>query len=187
VPPPTATSSIRARALTDFQSLSRAHRFTVFTAVLLAVGAGVGAIAPTDVSAGKRFLTAVLLALAGPLLAYSAALLWSLLRAPFRQRRELIAHVARSQTTPQPLLAMEAAIEQRNVNPLSFDSRYHLSVAFVRVYNAQEEGGEAATAQHISPEVKIFGPGGQPISHHKGWISMHGVTSRPVKRSTLSG
>lgn len=168
-PSENATSSIRTRALIDFQRLSRTHRFTAFAAVIAAVGAGVGAIVPDDVSIGERFLAAVLLALAAPLLAYSAALLWSVLRAPFRQRRELVAFTTRSQSGPQPLLRMETAIEHRGFPPMNFGSSHHLSVGFVRVYNAQEEGGEAATAEHVSPEIKIFNSDDKLISHHKGW------------------
>jgi hypothetical protein len=163
-----ASSSIRTRAWSDFQALSRSQRFTVFAALIAAVGAGAGAIAPSDASTATRFLTGLVLALAAPLLAYSIALLWSLARAPFRQRRELISALDPADS-PQPELRMEAAVDQRERKPMGMEAKYQISVAFVRVFNAQEDGGEDATAEHVTPEIKIFGPGDKLISHHKGW------------------
>jgi hypothetical protein len=165
-----ATSSIRARAWVDFERLIRTHRFRIFAAVLAAVGAGVGAMAPSDVSTGRRFLTAVILALAAPLLAYVIALLWSFSRAPFRQRRELIARLSSAEQMARPLMTMEPQVDIRTSTEfgLLHETR-HLSVAFIRVYNAQERGREEATAKHVSPEIKVFAPGDRLVFHHKGW------------------
>jgi hypothetical protein len=162
----TAISPVRVRAWHDFHRLSGTNRFTLLAATLAAVGAGIGAIVPTDISAAERFGTAVVLALGAPLLTYLVAFLWCFVVAPFHQRRELIAFFVDKTRAPQPLLTMEAAIEVRQ--GLSMSS-VRESVAFVRVYNAQERGGAAATAEHVSPEVKVYGTDKALLYHHKGW------------------
>jgi hypothetical protein len=139
---------------------------------MAAIGAGVGALAPSDASGNERFLLAALAALAAPLLAYAVALLWSLLRAPFRQRRELITRLTGMDAVPQPVMAMVPEIDRRERKPISYEGSYFLSVAFVRVYNAQEFGGEEGTARNVTPEVKVFGPGDQLLFHQKGWDQM---------------
>jgi hypothetical protein len=167
---PAATAAIRKRGWADFQHLIRDHRFRLFATTMAALGAGVGALAPSDAAAATRFLVAALAALGAPLLAYSIALLWSFIRAPFRQRKELIAHLARSESAPQPLMRMEAAVDVKDVFSINLGSQpKQLSVAFVRVYNAQELGGPGATAEHVTPEVKVYAPGDELVFHHKGW------------------
>ena len=170
-----ATSAIRVRAWHDFIGVMRSHQFNFVLALMSALGAGIGALAPSDASSGRRFLTAALAALLTSLIAYLVALIWSFVRAPFRQRRELIEHLTTSD--PLPIMVMEPAIDIRNIERPIFDDKTsepeiiqdRLFIAFVRVYNAQDLGGEKATAQHITPEVEIFAPGDRLVFHYKGW------------------
>jgi hypothetical protein len=178
-----ASQPIPRRAWRDFRQRIRGHGFNLLLAVLTVLGGAAGAIAPADASTAEKALTTVLAGLAAIVLSYLLALLWSLCRAPFRQRSELI-ELHNPDDKPQPILVMKPAIEIREEKGISFGGTSgpgRCFVAFIRVFNAQEQGGPAATAEHVTPELKVFNGAGETIYERKGWDE--GLVSRQFTTS----
>lgn len=176
--PNESTEPMLKRGWHDFLELSRGHpAFNVLVGLLGALGSGVTELAPNDASTGARVLFAALTALCAFALSYLLTLAWSIARAPFRQRRELIAFADPDRLTHQPILITEPALETRSGRWAS-DERDRLGMpklvedqkllALIRVFNAQEEGGEQASAKHVIPELSIF-DGKECVFNWKGW------------------
>jgi hypothetical protein len=170
------TEPILRRARDDFVALSRGHHlFNFLVGVLGAAGAALAELAPSDASTLTKVLFAGGTAFGAFLASYVLTFVWTFLRTPLRQRREAIEILTLDD--PQPIMIIEPALDERQGSritdkrdrlgqPVLADDR--LLIAFLRVYNGQEQGDEAATARHVLPEVKIF-DGHAEVYHWKGW------------------
>jgi hypothetical protein len=142
------------------------HRFWKFDSFASIVGAAVGAIAPQDASAPLRVGYAVAAAAVTALLGAVLVYLISLARAPTRQRDEARRELLDVSTAR---LVFKPGVDVEHI-PYSFvnDADSWRSIAKVRVYNEQERGGKRATAEHVSPELRILSNGTE-VFGWKGW------------------
>jgi hypothetical protein len=165
-----ATATVRTRAWADYMQCLSSRRFGILVALLGILGAGLGALAPNDASVGRQVATAIGGAIAAVILAYSTPLLFLFLRTPFRQRRELVGHLQPG-NDPEPDLVLEPKVDLREEKPMGLKTGPVpvRSLAYLRAYNAREEGGDAAKAEHVAVEIKVFAPGDELVYQGKGW------------------
>jgi len=177
-PPPGATEGFLRRGWRDFVTLSRGHyAFNILVGVAGAAGAAAAELAPADATTAGRFLFTGATALGAFLVSYLLTLGWSVLRAPFRQRRELIDFLDPGKTDFRPELMTVPGVETRSgAHDSGKKDRFGqpvlaedtMRVAQIRVFNGQEHGGEAASAKHVIPELRVYG-GDDLVFHWKGW------------------